>query len=191
VGLSRNQIIAASNRSLTPSLSNLGYELIVESGVDEHGLIFLYMKEPGSTDSLYRLFSLQPSGLDVNDLFDLAVNLSRWTSRSGPGPEKDHYPRQIANVRLAPCLSEMGEAMDYWWHFISEDELHNVCEDILDKIIKYGIPFLEDPESSFETFGTRWVQVRNCHKRNNKYPFAYSLIAYEKGINSQTIIYKY
>ena len=57
MGLSRNQIIVASNRLFTPALSNLGYELITDPGIDEHGLIFMYMKEPGSTDRLYRLIT--------------------------------------------------------------------------------------------------------------------------------------
>jgi hypothetical protein len=155
MGLPRIQLIAVADRVLSPELSNWGYELDAEPGIDEHGLIFLYMKEPCPTDQLYRIISLQPSGFDADGLFDLAVNLSRWTTRRGPGPEKDHYPQQIAHVRLAPCLWEKGGAMDLWWHFLSESEYEEACKDILDKLVRYGIPFLNDPDSSFETWYER------------------------------------
>lgn len=33
---------------------------------------------------------------------------------------------------------------DHWWHFRNEDELEGACCDALDKLLKYGIPWVEN-----------------------------------------------
>jgi hypothetical protein len=41
--------------------------------------------------------------------------------------------------------------MDYWWHFINRSELQDEMLDIQRKLINFGIPFLEHPETTWRT----------------------------------------
>jgi hypothetical protein len=152
MGLHRDQLIASARQVLSPKLLALGYELEYEQCLDELNLMFRYISGPNVNDHLYRIIAIQPKGFGADDLFDLAVNLARYTTRNTLGPEKDHYPKQIGYIRLAPCLWEDRGGMDFWWHFLSEEDLEKAYEDILIKLVNYGIPFLNDPDSSFEVY---------------------------------------
>lgn len=160
MGLKRNQLIEAANRILTPELSKYGYQLHTEPGMDDLGWEFWYVNEPGNIDHLYRIISFTPSGFDDTDLFNVNVNLARWATLRGPSLEKDLPTTEISNVCLAPCLWQEGGAMDFQWHFTSKNELDEAYVDILDKLIKYGINFLNDPNSSWYTWaeGSGWKE---------------------------------
>jgi hypothetical protein len=71
------------------------------------------------------------------------------------GFKLDADPKETSFVRLMPCLWQEGGAMDYWLHFLTERDLKEAYKDILDKLLEFGIPFLNDPNSSFEIWYER------------------------------------
>ena len=105
--------------------------------------------------TIFYVVEFQPSGFHPDDdLFDIAVNLYRSTRRERHklGKRTEGGPGQIWALRLnshiwrgAPLESRDGT----WWHFLLVEEVRAAYEDILEKLKKYGIPFLEDPKSTF------------------------------------------
>ena len=155
MGLPRAKLIAIADQILSPELEKFGYYLDPNPDTDERGWNFEYVQAPSNIDDMYRIVSFQPNGFGVHDFFDIAVNLSRSRGRGGIGIGENADAKEIPYVRLAPCLWQERGAMDYWWHFISEGELEEAYRDILEKLLRAGIPFLNDPDSSFAVWYER------------------------------------
>ena len=132
---------------IQPKLASLGYN--VENnppGSDENGDIWF---EKTLREGIFVVIHFQPRFLNKNEIVDFAVNLARNS------PSYDIYRNRIGlsgywlDERLASWLwiddrSNPEWRSDYWWHFLDETELENSCFDILDKLLNFGIPFLED-----------------------------------------------
>jgi hypothetical protein len=87
-----------------------------------------------------------------------AVNLCRRPHRDFDDPKNSEYSAdrfyvRMFDVRLAPCLWEAEQekrAMDQWWYpKNSTVTLQEAYRDVLHKLLNYGIPFLEAPESDW------------------------------------------
>ena len=143
MGLERNILVHEAAKIIQKPLEPLGYKLVEDP--PRKSFEFWFEKEPSSAENLYRIIEFQPSGFGRTDLFELAINLMRRSYRDYDNPPKDFVRTGVLHMRLAPQLWEKGNtAMDNWWHFTSVNELRDCYADVLDKLIKYGIPYLED-----------------------------------------------
>ena len=104
--------------------------------------------------AMYRIIELQPRELVNGQYFELAVNLHRRKHRHGLTKEYAGPPPEIWAVRLSPRIWEGGpdSAMDHWWSCATVEQYQLSCEDILEKAMEFGVPFLEDPDSTWD----RW-----------------------------------
>ena len=98
------------------------------------------------------MIDFQPRNIELNDFMDFAVNLTRNGSIYRFYKNKQVLPEYLLEDRLASWLwiedrHHPEWALDHWWHFLNEEELESACLDALDKILKYGIPYLEDLNS--------------------------------------------
>jgi hypothetical protein len=98
---------------------------------------------------------------EVQDFFDFTVNLIRNSAFCDNYVKTPEYRRYQIYQRLAPYLwIDSAEdpkyrddwwvfpnTTDYWWHFLNAEELQLACLDALDKLLKFGIPYLEDLNS--------------------------------------------
>ncbi len=142
-------LIAEAEQILYPSLAALNYLLVVEPPSAPPAFWF----EKKVLDGTYRIIEVQPSGFDKDHIHKIAVNLARRSFQDFHDPRNYLANQPEFHVRLAPCLWETEvekKAMDQWWHFDDSLEgLRSAYEDILEKLVNYGIPFLENPESSW------------------------------------------
>jgi hypothetical protein len=145
--------------TIETQLSALGYEPDIQPrGLIDDGHIRFKKKLAGD---ICIIIWFQPMHPEIPDFFDFAVNLIRnapFCDNYVKTPEYHHY--QIYQ-RLAPYLwIDSAEELqyrddwgsfpsmgDYWWHFLNAEELQSACLDALDKLLKFGIPYLEDPNS--------------------------------------------
>jgi hypothetical protein len=151
LNMERSVLIEVAEEVLQRPLITLGYLLEMKPpGVQ---LEFWFEKKPIAPDEMYRIIECQPSGFDKEHLFSIAINLIRCPARNPQDFTKRRTKLAKYNVRLAPCLWEVQGnkgAMDQWWEFgDSLTELKDSYKDILDKLMNYGIPFLENPSSSW------------------------------------------
>ncbi len=153
IGVSRSVLLTEARNILETPLGELGYEFD-PSNRDGWGR-FEFVKKPQQPTELFYIIEFRPSGfLPDDDFFDMAVNLHSRTKRNERGPKIEGGPEQIWALPLNPHLwggAWTRSLYDTLWHFISAEELRNAYEDILGKLKKYAIPFLEDPKSTFSS----------------------------------------
>jgi hypothetical protein len=153
MGVSRSVLIEEAHKILEIPLKKAGYEF-EPSHPNGWGMFWFEKKLQQPTDMFY-IIEFQPSGFDLEgNYFDIAVNLYRRTKRDELGDEIKDGPPQIWALRLRPRFwGETGpdSGIGTWWHFISIEELRGAYEDILEKLKKYVIPFLEDPNSTWHS----------------------------------------
>jgi len=151
VGVSRSVLIEEACNILVIPLKELGYEF-EPSHANGWGMFWFEKKLQQPTDMFY-IVEFQPSGFELDDdFFDMAINLHRRTKRDELGDNIEGGPAQIWAVRLNPHLwgeTRSNSRDDTWWHFISAADVRVAYADILEKLKEYGIPFLEDPKSTF------------------------------------------
>jgi len=113
-----------------------------------------FEKKPQSSDLIYRIVELQPGGFSQNEIVKVAVNLQRRSYRDYDNPPKDASIRKSdLFVRLSPRLwTKNSEDMDYWWNLGPSENLDGVFMDLVEKIIYFGVPFLESTSSSQENW---------------------------------------
>lgn len=151
MGVHRSILITEANKLLSNSLQELGYVLNPsppESIRDE------FWFENRTNDPAYKIIEFQPSGFDETDLFDMAVNLGYGIKPDNP------LDYDFFRQRLASWLWDLEGALDGWWHFTTIEEVQVAYLDILDKLLKYGIPYLENPEEGMKKFNTRVESMR-------------------------------
>lgn len=151
--MNRSTLIEEAQRVFQQPLSDLGY--LLESEPPVRQFEFWFEKRPSTRGDMYRIVEFQLSGFGREELFATAVNLARRPYRDFDDERNYRRPKSpaIFEVRLAPRLWETAieeKAMDQWWHFDdSIDELRVAYADTLEKLLKYGIPFLENPNSTW------------------------------------------
>lgn len=134
-----------------PELAALGYVAELRPPAHrEDG--YLWFKKRLAED-ICIIIEFQPSSLDVSEIFEFAVNLIRNTAHCDNYVRTLEYLRYQIYRRLAPALwmgdpANSEHRFDYWWHFLDANELEAACLDALAKLRKYGIPFLEDLDST-------------------------------------------
>ncbi|MCA9955188.1 MAG: hypothetical protein H6657_30580 [Ardenticatenaceae bacterium] len=127
-------------------LAARGYEMDLDpSGYDWKGNIWF---EKRLNEGIFVLVHIQPSGIE-NNFVSFAVNLDRNTFGLEMYRERQIFRGYFLNERLASALwiSDRHDPewkTDYWWSFPNEESLEAACQDALEKLLKYGIPYLED-----------------------------------------------
>jgi hypothetical protein len=123
-------------------LLELGYDIDINPSEGEDLVWFRKTLQPG----IRVVIEFQGRGVAPNDVIDLAVNLTR---NHYDYDREDILPGYSLSARLAAWLwienrlAPQWEG-DHWWHFLNEEELENACLDALDKLLKYGIPWVEN-----------------------------------------------
>jgi hypothetical protein len=151
--LKRSILIDQARHILQKPLQQLGYSF-EPSPPSPPALSseFWFEKQSKAVGGMFVIVEFQPDGFGANELFSTAINLYRgFTRKLRARKQPKDKPEQLWSVRLAPCLwdnSGKGD-MDYWWHFVSVAELQAAYQDALEKIIHFGIPFLENPKSTW------------------------------------------
>ena len=130
-----------------PELAPLGYEINLDPpGFDEQGHVWF---ERTLDKGVCIIIYFQPYPLGLENFIRFAVNLTRNSflceERYGG---KQHYGYYLFE-RLAPWLWIEDRynpewSSDYWWHFRNVEELESACQDAVEKLLQYGISFLED-----------------------------------------------
>jgi len=135
---------------VSPALSTLGYEIdFSPPGYDDEGAIWFEKK---LQEGIYLVIDFQPRNIELNDFTDFAVNLYRNDPRYQVYKNKQILPGYLLFDRLASWMwiedrHHPEWQSDYWWHFLNEEELKGACSDVLNKLLKYGVPYLEDLNS--------------------------------------------
>jgi len=146
--INRKDFLSVVDTTITKKLSVLKYRFISDPAIYDEPMDVWYVNF-NDIDRMYRVIDIHTRGYGMDEIFQMAVHLNRWTTADGPGKVADHYPKQISNVRLAPFIWNSKGSADHWWRFKDITELREECKDVLQKIILHGIPFLDDPDSKF------------------------------------------
>lgn len=139
------QTIVAKN--FEPQLTSLGYKMNLDPpGFDKRGNIWFEKK---LQEGIFILIFIQPSPFRSNKFISFAVNLIRndpayrevcgWTTV--PGYFLD---QRLASILWISDRHDPEWESDYWWSFPNEEVLEEACQDALEKLLKYGVPYLED-----------------------------------------------
>ena len=153
MGVSRITLIEEAQRILGEPLSKMGYSFEERplGELDEFWLV----KEPSIINGMFHIVEFRPSGFSENDLFEMGIQLIRRNFHDPFTKSSDFPSRLELDVPLAPNLWLSGGEKFYRWHFVSISDARDTYKDIREKLIEYGIPFLEDPAANFETW-ERW-----------------------------------
>jgi hypothetical protein len=147
MGITQAELIQETLQIMELPLKELGYQYSIKKF--EHWDFGFYKRS--SKFNLYLHIDFQPSGFDLDDIFDLAVNLIRNTKRdlhTLPPPIHRNEPVVRFSNRLSPILYKSGRREgDHWWHFTTIEEARSELNDIYQKLVKFGIPYLEDPNN--------------------------------------------
>ncbi len=148
MGLDRAILIEEAGRVLQEPLAKLGFAF--EPSPPALWLEYWFEKRARAVSDMYTIIEFQPRGFGRDELFDLTVNLHRRVDRNQLGRGLTAGPAQIWAVRLGSYFwDKQDRSSEQWWHFTSVEQLRQAYDDILGKLVKYGIPFLEDPGSSW------------------------------------------
>lgn len=154
MSITYDELLNNIKRLIRPALGDRDY-LLSSPPVTRKDRIW-FVKEPRLNDPLYRIVEIQPSGLSQNEITRIAINLARRAYFDYDYPPEGIMREGSFHVRLTPWL--WGEKNPHedasWWYVNPPEEFDNKLNDILDKIIHYGIPFLEDMNST----QTSWLE---------------------------------
>ena len=153
MGVPRTTLIEEAQRILGGSLFNKGYSFEERplGELDE----FWFVKQPSNTNEMFHIVEFRPSGFSDQDLFKMGVNLIRQNFHDPFTVPTDFIGKVDLGIPLAPNLWQSGGEKFHYWHFVSLSDVRQVYKDVLEKLIEYGIPFLEDPAANNETW-QRW-----------------------------------
>ncbi len=148
-----DELLDSIKRVIKPGLEPRDYLLSLPPVTRQDRIWFL--KEPSLDDPLYRIIEFQPSGIAQNEITRVAINLARRSYFDFDYPPEGATRKGSFHVRLTPWL--WGEKNPHedssWWYVNPPEEFDNKLNDMLAKIIMYGIPFLEDINST----QTSWI----------------------------------
>jgi hypothetical protein len=148
MSISYAELLDKLKREMQPALEHRGY-LLSSPPVTRNSMIW-FVKEARRDDPLYRIVEFQPSGLSQKEINRIAINLARRSYFDFDYPPEGAIQKGDLYVRLTPWLwGEKNVASDSsWWYINPPEELDDKLNDMLAKIINYGIPFLEDLNST-------------------------------------------
>ncbi len=150
MGINRETLIRLIRELIENPLNSLGYIFNEDKFDFENGCFGFYKKSDDLGLFLYLHF--QPEGFNLNELFDLYVNLIR-TNISDLHESEPTWIGTVEKIwaRMDPILFHKGYLGPEWkWHFVTEDEARFELNDVYKKIVQYGVPFLEDPNSTID-----------------------------------------
>jgi hypothetical protein len=162
MGVSRTTLIREAKRILEGPLSNLGYSF-EEKPLEELDA-FWFVKEPNIEGGMFHIIEFAPSGFSDKDLFETRVKLIRRNFHDPFSKSPNFSSRLDLDVPLAPNLWQSGGEKFYRWHFVSLSDVRKEYKDILEKLIEYGIPFLEDLAVNYEIW-RGWGLIWSKSKR--------------------------
>jgi hypothetical protein len=124
----------------SPELLKLGYAIDVNPSEGEDLVWFRKTLQSG----IRVVVEFQGSGIAPNDVIDFAVNLTRnYYDREDIPPNYLLVDRLASWLWIENRLDPQWES-DHWWHFLNEEELEHSCLDALDKLLKHGVPWVEN-----------------------------------------------
>ncbi len=147
MGLSHDVVIDLAEKILKDPLSKAGFKFEAHppEGMGDNSW---FIREPSAPGQMVLIIEIQLRGLSFQDIFEMAINLFRRPDRDVDILPLPDSPPCLWAVRLGPGLwSQQIKRGDYWWHFLTEDELEIAYKDILEKLLNFGIPYLENPKS--------------------------------------------
>ena len=134
-------------KAFEPELLARGYEMDLDPpGYDWKGDIWFEKK---LQEGIFVLINIQPSPIELNNFISFAINLERNSVGYQIYRERQTMPGYYLEERLASALwisnrHDPEWKSDHWWSFPNEETLEEACRDALGKLLKYGIPYLED-----------------------------------------------
>lgn len=170
--VSRNDLVNQANIVMAEILEREGYFFEPDPPETKiYDIPMLWFIKEDRRRKLVYIIEFQPRGLGGNEIFDLTINLHRREVRDlDLDKSRNMIERKIPLIwaqRIGPLYPHEGNS-DHWWHFVSIHELHEVYEDMLIKIIDYGIPFVEDLDVNSmkdRLFGpSSWQGGRDFHR---------------------------
>jgi hypothetical protein len=137
-----------------PPLNARGYFLneLTSADSEEHFVLinwdFTYEKRPVPPDDTWHIIWFQPGGVSRDDLFDLKIQLIRctWQYPYMPPPGA----KMLLDAQLATYFQEILQRSLQRWHFTDIEDLRTEYADILDRLLRYGIPLMENPAVTWE-----------------------------------------
>lgn len=153
MGISRTALISNAKEILEGPLSKVGYSL--EENPLEELDEFWFVRQPNFSEGMFHIIEFAPRGFSNQDLFQIDIKLIRRNFHDHVSKPIDFPSLVELGVPLAPNLWQSGGEKFYRWHFVSLADVQDACKDILEKLIEYGIPFLEDPAANNDTW-QRW-----------------------------------
>jgi hypothetical protein len=153
MGISRRALLTEAQSLLEEPLQTRGYTFyrLPPGGKEDLSAgrwEFSFEKE---SDGLHHIIQFNPTGISVEELFDLAVILYRATFRDPFRPPPDgkiHFRGSLALF----FLDRLDDPLQRW-HFADAEGLRKSYADILNRLMDYGITFLENPRTTWE----HWV----------------------------------
>jgi len=133
-------------RIVKPTLELLGYEFVEIPGWSPG--VFLFRKR--LWDNVYAFVNFWVHPISYPPSFSFTVDLIR---NQGDEPKPACVDHEIClDLRLGHVLKSYYKLDfypygDHWWEYSSRDELDTQIRDALEKLVTYGLPWLEDPAS--------------------------------------------
>lgn len=141
MGISKEPLIRAANSVMQIPLLDCGYRF-KSQGICTYG--FMYVKVE---NDIQYIIEIQPSGFNEGNLVDIFLNIHR----KGVKPYGNHNGMSMFTMRVNSSIYQKeGQTAQSWvWHLESEEGAETTFMGILPVILQYAIPFLEDPQSSY------------------------------------------
>jgi hypothetical protein len=147
MSITYDELLDSIKRVIKPALESRDY-LLSSPPVTRKDRIW-FVKELRLDDPLYRIIEFQPSGIAQNEITRVAINLARRSYFDFDYPPEGAIRKGSFHVRLTPwSRGEKSGDSDLWWYVNPLEEFDDKLHDMLAKIIKYGIPFIEDMSST-------------------------------------------
>jgi hypothetical protein len=158
--ISREKLIQLTKSVFEIPMKELGY--LYNNDFVGTGWDFAFVKQSKNSD-IFFMINMQPEGFSAIDLFDMTVNFLRCNNLDGQIDLTRTSSMSCFLIRITTCLQYLGYGIkkDLWWHFLNEEEAITGLQDMLDKIIIYGIPFLEDSNTNFN------IVMKDVYKKFN------------------------
>ena len=147
MGISKKELINISNKILTGSLSDLGYQFSAK-GFSSNG--FFYYKND-IEKNIYYIIEMQLSGFNNSDIFDIYVNIARSGNINSRIPDNIESFVEKYILRLGDWIyldRKKVKTAQWKWHFQTAEEAETIFNEIFPLLQTYAIPFLENPSSS-------------------------------------------
>ncbi len=153
MGVSRKVLIDEARYILGETLSMRGYVLEDQPPGGAEDLLagrwlFSFEKKPIAPEKAFHIIRFTPRGPSEEDILDLVVELYRITYRDPFRPPPDG--EMMLRAPLATYFLEKKDDLLQRWHFVDVEQLRTEYADILDRLLRYSIPLLENPNCTWE-----------------------------------------